>query len=60
MFRSASPDFLTVNAEAREDIMSHYVRWDSLLCKVDEGERHVKHLEQVVRRAQGGIEVAPS
>ncbi len=51
-------DFLAANAEAREDIMSHYASWDPLLREVDEGERHVKHLEQVVRRAQGGIEIA--
>ncbi len=51
-------DFLAANAEAREDIMSHYASWDPLLREVDEGERHVKHLEQVVRRAHGGIEIA--
>ena len=51
-------DFLTVNAAVREDIMSHYASWDPLLREVDEGERHVKHLQEVLRRAQGGIEIA--
>ena len=51
-------DFLAVNAEAREDIMSHYASWDPLLREVDEGERHVKHLQEALRRAQGGIEIA--
>lgn len=51
-------DFLAANAEAREDIMSHYASWDPLLREVDEGERHVKHLQEVLRRAHGGIEIA--
>ena len=51
-------DFLSANAEVREDIMSHYASWDPLLREVDEGERHVKHLQEVLRRANGGIEIA--
>ncbi len=51
-------DFLAVNAAVREDLMSHYASWDPLLREVDEGERHVKHLQEVLRRAQGGIEIA--
>ena len=51
-------DFLAANEEVREDIMSHYASWDPLLREVDEGERHVKHLQEVLRRAQGGIEIA--
>ena len=51
-------DFLAVNAAVREDLMSHYASWDPLLREVDEGERHVKHLPEVLRRAQGGIEIA--
>ena len=51
-------DFLAANAAVRDDIMSHYASWDPLLREVDEGERHVKHLQEVLRRAQGGIEIA--
>ena len=51
-------DFLAVNAAVREDIMSHHASWDPLVREVDEGERHVKHLQAVLRRAQGGIEIA--
>ena len=51
-------DFLAAHDEVREDIMSHYATWDPLLRAVDKGERHVKHLQDQMRRAEGGLEIA--
>lgn len=59
-FRKAdfNADFLAAHDEVRADIMSHYATWDPLLREVDKGERHVKHLQDVLRRAEGGLEIA--
>ena len=53
-----NPEFLAEHSGLREELMSHYAQWDPLLREVDKNERHVKHLQEALRRTEGGIEIA--